>query len=217
MAAVSGGFHGYGYGSWQTPGTYGTGAQRGIVSGRGYVFHQGAQYGGAAHALASPVPNPAGTVTARPEYVKFQGPKPGAAQLLKPEGHPWMAKLFDGAGAPSRRQVFSQYPQPQAPQPQNAGEAGYRKTVGPGARRTAITTTRRTALGGRPSPTPIGTITYKGALGSGPKALPVGARPMGGAPQPLALTPQAGVQTTAPGTGKRKRQEVFGQMMFGET
>jgi len=33
----------------------------------------------------------------------------------------------------------------------------------------------------------------------------------------LELTPHAGTTTTAPRTGKRKRQEVFGQMMFGET
>jgi|SRR5262252_3876509 len=198
------------------------GGYGGMASGRGYIFHHntGVQ-GSAPHELHSPFAAPAGTVTARPMPVHLPGPKPGAAQLLKPQSY--IPGKPGGGGFLNRQRIFQRYPQPQAPQPQQPeqgalgrgaqpiGAIGYR----PGGR--MITTTKRTALGGRPAPRPIGQATIKGALGPGPLGLPPGARPMGPVPGSLELTPHAGTTTTAPRTGKRKRQEVFGQMMFGET
>jgi hypothetical protein len=208
MPGPSTGFHGYGYGSWQTPGTYGTGLQRGIASGRAGLFHQGAWFAGAAHALQSPVTNPAGTVTASHPPVHIHAPEPGAYSFAKMAEFPWLKNLGKGGATRSRSRVFQQMQQPQAPAQaalgrgaQPIGAIGYQRG---GA-----------ALGGRPQPRFVGQAQIRGALPSGPLGLPVGARPMGAAPRPLELPAQAGVMP--PGPSRRRRQQVFGQMMFGES
>ena len=175
-------FHGYGYGSWQTPGTYGFGEQRGIAS-RGGAFHGGGtsvgMFGAAHSAAGAYIPNAAGTVSAHPTFRTMGQAGPGGVRELTPQRHAWLDALGNSLakGPPqmqSRRGVFSRY---QSIPTSTGGEsipATYQKPLGTGMQPTPIATRY---------PGAIETTATAGELGPGPQALPPGSPPKPSSPR----------------------------------
>ena len=194
------GFHGYGYGSWQTPGQYGSG----VVSGRAHVFHhQTGLLGG----------RDAGSVVGKGGGPSMGQAGPGQAGSGKPIGWQSMPSGLEGPGgfAKETANKFKNRPRGQAftdsaSGPRYTGPATYDGAVG------ELGAGNQQALG-RGYPNAIETTATMGALDRGPLIGAPGARPAGAAPTPFALPQTAGSSLPAKA---RSRKQSFGQMQFGE-
>jgi hypothetical protein len=204
-------FHGYGYNSWQTPGSWGGG---GTAASRMGMFHSGGS--GTVGLFGQPPARP-GPGFRVPTPVKSASG--GTIGGLKPLGG-----IEWGKGTAAIGEVLNTKTQrTQAPrqgrfqtaageryigdvthQPVGALGAGSQPALAPG---------NQPALG-RAYPGAIETTATAGALPAGPIVMPSGPRPAGPAPSPFALPSTAG--SPAPGRARGRRQ-AFGQLQFGAT
>lgn len=196
-------FHGYGYGSWQTPGMWG-----GAAASRMGVFHN--QSG-----VLSP--QSAGDLRAKPMIQPFGGPAMGGTGKGTPPG--WKgpaAGAFKGTGEQleqaTRRYLGNRRRQggfQEAAGERYIGDITHQASgeIGPG--------NQRALEPGQPGA--LGTQRFSGSLPPGPFVMPSGPRPAGPAPTPLALPAQAGSAAPLGPSRRRGRAQTFGQMQFGGT
>jgi hypothetical protein len=201
-------FHGYGYNSWQTPGSWGGG---GMSRSRMGVFHNGAVFGtpfkgGPLKGMQpSKTPNTPGGRALEPlGGVEWGKGTAAIGNVLKTRGAVkprW--GTFQGSTLASA---------PMMQQQPALGAGTQPMALGAGTEQLALNAAPARQLGG---PTAQGALPRAAPQPPGPVVMPSGPRPTGPAPTPLALGPAGSAAPLGP--TRRGRQKAFaGQMKFGE-